>query len=134
MAFQMPPSSPARTPAIYTTVLRYHFYGASRYSACASLQRELTGRAHVFKSAALQGIARAFHRGDGNAGHVFHAAFGNRETDLKAYASAGIDPARIFIVNERGEVKRSGALDAGDTLSYGAMMRMVDALFPARVT
>jgi phosphatidate phosphatase LPIN len=99
----------------------------SRDGAWRSLKRELSGCAHLFKSEALEGIAKVFRLGD----HAFefHSAFGNRSTDVKAYAAAGIEPSRTYVIDARGRVTCAGAAHAADS-SYAAMLHQVNALFP----
>ncbi len=100
-------------------------------SASASVTRELTGRAHLFKIEALEGIASTFRTAGGGSAcaRVFHSAFGNRHTDFKAYAAAGIQPQRIFIVDADGRVT-CGAASSADCRSYAVMFQRVNELFP----
>ena len=37
----------------------------------------------------------------------FYAGFGNRDSDHTAYAAAGVPPARILIINPKGEIRHS---------------------------
>jgi phosphatidate phosphatase LPIN len=102
-------------------------------SASASVTRELTGLAHLFKIEALEGVARTFRTAGGGStcARVFHSAFGNRNTDLKAYAAAGIQPERIFIIDVHGRVTRGGASSAACASgSYAVMLQRVNQLFP----
>ncbi len=97
-------------------------------SASASVAREVTGRAHLFKIEALEGIARTF-RTAGSFARVFHSAFGNRRTDFQAYTAAGIQAERVFIIDTLGRVAFGGASRA-DCGSYAAMLQRVNELFP----
>jgi phosphatidate phosphatase PAH1 len=113
--------------------------------ALKSLHREITGCAHVFKSSVLAGISDVFRHCDGGdyasasspsasgatpAASVFHSAFGNRATDAKAYAAAGIEPHRTFIIDARGRVVcADGAIHVSGG-SYAAMLLSVNELFP----
>lgn len=102
--------------------------------AWRSLKRELSGCAHLFKSEALEGIAKVFRLGDHP--FEFYSAFGNRSTDVKAYAAAGIDPSRTYLIDSRGRVTCVGAVPtvhAADS-SYAAMLDKVDTLFPPLAT
>ncbi len=97
----------------------------------SSLKRELSGCAHLFKSKALEGIANVFRLGDHP--FEFHSAFGNRSTDLKAYAEAGFEPSRTYLIDVRGRVTCVGAAHAAAS-SYAAMLEKVNELFPPLVT
>ncbi|KAE9548995.1 hypothetical protein FO519_007787 [Halicephalobus sp. NKZ332] len=61
--------------------------------------------------------------------HPFYAGFGNRETDVKSYASVDIPPERILIINPSGDVRRADHI--GFVSSYSSMaVETVDYLFP----
>jgi phosphatidate phosphatase PAH1 len=61
-------------------------------------------------------------------GGVVYAAYGNTDTDTKAYVDAGIDVAKIYIVNEEG-VLTNGA--DGAKTSYTVHANDVNQLFPS---
>jgi phosphatidate phosphatase LPIN len=99
--------------------------------AFESLLREITGRAHEFKSEALVAISRTFCQSDGGIGEpVIHAAFGNRATDAKAYAAAGVDPRRTFIIDPRGRVVCGDGATHASCGSYAAILQRAHELFP----
>jgi hypothetical protein len=60
----------------------------------------------MFKSNVLTTIQLALIHGGRQSPHpVFIAGFGNRPTDVLAYASAGIDPAAIFLIDPLSHLK-----------------------------
>ncbi|KAI6236792.1 LNS2 protein [Aphelenchoides besseyi] len=62
--------------------------------------------------------------------YPFYAGFGNRETDVKSYASVGIPNERIFIIEPSGRVEiatRFGFISTYDTMSRD---NTVDSFFP----
>ena len=104
-------------------------------TALKSVHREVTGCAHVFKSKALAAISSVFSRVEGDSSApVFHSAFGNRSTDMKAYAAAGVEPSRVFIVDPRGRLTSAGAATQLSGGSYSAMLQRVNELFPPLTT
>jgi len=58
----------------------------------------------------------------------FYAGFGNRNSDAISYKKVGIPEAKIFIINEYGEVScASGAY----TKTYTKLNELVDEMFPS---
>lgn len=104
----------------------------------AALRREvIVGNPEAFKMEALEGIRRSFCTHNNNDNNEttdlppFYAGFGNRQTDAKAYVSAGIPPWRIFTVNPAGSVSFEHVrhhLSAAS--SYAKLVDLVDAVFP----
>ena len=91
-----------------------------------SFTREVIRRQpQEFKIAALREIRSLFAE-DHN---VFHAGFGNRDTDVISYRANGIPPYRIFTVNPQGELVVMKALyeSAG---SYTNLKTLVASVFP----
>ncbi|GIL46928.1 hypothetical protein Vafri_3795 [Volvox africanus] len=75
----------------------------SPHGLLPSLYREMIlRRPHEFKIATLQDI-RALFPPDWN---PFYGGFGNRDTDEISYREVGVQPARIFIINPRGELRQ----------------------------
>ncbi|GLI58652.1 hypothetical protein VaNZ11_000393 [Volvox africanus] len=75
----------------------------SPHGLLPSLYREMIlRRPHEFKIATLQDI-RALFPADWN---PFYGGFGNRDTDEISYREVGVQPARIFIINPRGELRQ----------------------------
>jgi phosphatidate phosphatase LPIN len=106
----------------------------SPYSARVSLLRELNRSSHFFKAHALKGIQDTFQPSDDDVGvSVFHSGFGNRDTDVKAYAAAGIAPHRSFVIDVRGRVTCAAAALAAEG-SYPAMLQAVNEMFPPLTT
>lgn len=60
-----------------------------------SVKRELMKTTQEFKTEALKGIQRVF--GDE---YPFYAGFGNRNADAIAYLSVGLEPDKVFILEE----------------------------------
>ncbi|GFH31810.1 LNS2 domain-containing protein [Haematococcus lacustris] len=69
------------------------------------LNREMIlRRPHEFKIATLLDI-RSLFPPDWN---PFYAGFGNRDTDEISYREVGVPLGRIFIINPKGELRRTG--------------------------
>eukprot|EP00095_Tigriopus_kingsejongensis_P005019 maker-scaffold139_size317827-snap-gene-2.26 protein:Tk05019 transcript:maker-scaffold139_size317827-snap-gene-2.26-mRNA-1 annotation:"nuclear elongation and deformation protein 1-like" len=71
----------------------------------------------------LQHILSVFERG----ADVIDGAYGNTANDERAYLTAGIDAARVFTVNEAGQLTR--ASDRAVT-SYQGQSDRIDSLYP----
>jgi len=88
----------------------------------------VTGSPHVQKTKMIQELWATFkseNRTDIN--DVIVAAYGNKETDTKAYLQSGLSPQRVFIVNPQGELKNVGT---GQVSSYQTQAEIIDTLFP----
>ena len=58
----------------------------------------------------------------------FYAGFGNRESDHVAYAAAGVPPARILIINPKGEIRHSSRTYCW--ASYPRLLQLAREMFP----
>ena len=54
------------------------------------------------------------------------AAYGNKETDVKAYTNCGLPKERIYIVNTYGELRNEGS---GVVSSYQQQASDIDTIF-----
>ena len=108
----------------------------------------VTGSPHVQKTKMIQELWATFkseNRTDIN--DVIVAAYGNKETDTKAYLQSGLWPQRVFIVNPQGRkldsldrqtvssgnISFSGELKnvgTGQVSSYQTQAEIIDTLFP----
>lgn len=79
---------------------------------------------HEFKIAALEDIRLLFPKDE----NPFYAAFGNRDTDYRAYDHVGIDDRRIFLVNSKGKISQYQQSSINTT--YSDMKELVDYIFP----
>ena len=59
----------------------------------------------------------------------FYSGIGNKNTDAIAYRSVGINPNRIYIINEKGEISINNEKN-NYYLTYEQMDEKVDLLFP----
>ena len=75
------------------------------------------------KLAMIKSIADLFNR----KAEVFSGAYGNKETDSRAYVQAGIDESKIFIVDTSSVLRR---FSDGEITSYGDHEQQVDELYP----
>lgn len=74
----------------------------SHYGAIKAFIEEcITKNSHVFKIACLQHLIDLFPENS----QPLYAGFGNRYTDARSYRYMGIDPFRIYQVDERGHVE-----------------------------
>ncbi|XP_060628210.2 phosphatidate phosphatase LPIN3 isoform X2 [Anolis sagrei] len=78
----------------------------------------------VFKIACLMDIRNLF----GPSRKPFHAAFGNRLTDVYAYKEVELPECRIFTVNPKGELTQEIIKNHKST--YDRLCEMVELLFP----
>ena len=81
-----------------------------------------------FKIACLQIIHNLFPEATNPS--PFHAGFGNRVSDIKAYQSVGIPMLLNFSINSKGELRHHGEDQDVQTSTYGNMYLIVDHLFP----
>ena len=58
----------------------------------------------------------------------FYAGFGNRDSDHTAYAAAGVPPARILIINPKGEIRHSSRTYCW--ASYPRLLQLAREMFP----
>ena len=58
----------------------------------------------------------------------FYAGFGNRDSDHTAYAAAGVPPARILIINPKGEIRHSNRTYCW--ASYPRLLQLAREMFP----
>jgi len=89
---------------------------------------EVTGSPHLEKTSSLLDLWATFkskNRTDIN--EVIQGAYGNKETDNKAYLQAGLLPHKVFIVNPSGELKNIGS---GEVSSYQKQAETIDELYP----
>lgn len=93
----------------------------------ASLIREVVRRKpQEFKIPVLRSISDTFMMEDS----PFVGGFGNRPTDEQSYVQAGVDPANIFIINTKGEIrytKRDGEIVVTD---FEHLVEHCDEFFP----
>ena len=75
------------------------------------------------KTAMIKSVTDLFDRG----AEVFCGAYGNKETDSRAYVQAGIDETKIFIVDTSSVLRR---FSDGEITSYGNHEKQVDELYP----
>ena len=87
-----------------------------------SLGRE---RTDLYKAAALRGVRTLFVGGQHN---PYHAAFGAKEKDIRAFDMCGLPRGRIFLVNESGEVSIATSTIA--KRSFSDMNAMLHEIFP----
>ena len=57
----------------------------------------------------------------------FYAGFGNNNSDKFAYEKVGLNPAKIFIINEKGEISRN---DTNTKTNFLIMDQQINELFP----
>jgi len=84
-----------------------------------------TERTDVFKASALRGVRALFPETH----NPFYAGFGTRKTDLIVFSRCGLPVGRIYLVNERGEVKVSVSLTMSRK-SFKDIDKDVDFMFP----
>ena len=84
-----------------------------------------TERTDIFKASALRGLRGLFP----DANYPFYAGFGTRKSDLIVFSRCGLPVGRIYLVNERGEVKVSNTVTAGKR-SFRDIDKDVDYMFP----
>eukprot|EP01056_Protomagalhaensia_sp_Gyna25_P000259 Protomagalhaensia_sp_Gyna_25__258@NODE_1121_length_2171_cov_9_004221_g890_i0_p1_GENE_NODE_1121_length_2171_cov_9_004221_g890_i0NODE_1121_length_2171_cov_9_004221_g890_i0_p1_ORF_typecomplete_len487_score42_16LNS2/PF08235_13/2_1e94Acid_phosphat_B/PF03767_14/0_047_NODE_1121_length_2171_cov_9_004221_g890_i06482108 len=90
-----------------------------------SFKREVIDRKpYVFKIAALRDIRGLFPEFY----NPFYAAFGNRDTDHRAYVHVGIPEARIFIIDPTGHVHHVNRTYAK---TYESMSEIAADMFPS---
>jgi len=58
----------------------------------------------------------------------FYAGFGNNSHDETAYLAAGVPPARIFVINPQGEIRRGGGTYCW--ASYPRLLELAQEVFP----
>ena len=76
------------------------------------------------KTALIKTITEIFDRKAG----VFVGAYGNKESDARAYVQAGIPSNLIYLVDENSVMKR---FSDDRITSYGQHAMLVDTLYPA---
>jgi phosphatidate phosphatase PAH1 len=93
-----------------------------------SVTREvILRRPHEFKIAALSNIRGTF------PAHVspFHAGFGNRSTDERAYLEVGVPVGRVFTINPKGEISHLTTARRVDALAtLQGILTHADQVFP----
>jgi phosphatidate phosphatase LPIN len=57
----------------------------------------------------------------------FYAGIGNKETDAISYQSVGVNKSKIFIINEKGEIR---GYNKHYTTSYNQINDFVNEFFP----
>uniref|UniRef100_A0A6G3MH17 Phosphatidate phosphatase LPIN2 (Trinotate prediction) n=1 Tax=Henneguya salminicola TaxID=69463 RepID=A0A6G3MH17_HENSL len=94
-------------------------------SLLESLHREvIEKKPEIFKIECLKNIVNLFPP-DSN---PLVSGFGNRINDYKAYLEVGVPKSKIFIINEKGQIKQ---LHNQSYLStYSTMVEFVDFMFP----
>lgn len=100
----------------------------SPHGLLPSLYREMIlRRPHEFKIATLQEI-RALFPPEWN---PFYAGFGNRDTDEISYRAVSVPPARIFIINPKGELRKATlAIQSSTWNTLAAINDLVHDIFP----
>ncbi|XP_042322001.1 phosphatidate phosphatase LPIN3 isoform X2 [Sceloporus undulatus] len=94
-------------------------------SLFSALHREvIEKKPEVFKIACLMDIRNLF----GSDRKPFHAAFGNRPSDVYAYKEVELPESRIFTVNPKGELKQE--LIKIHKSTYDRLGEVVELLFP----
>ena len=77
----------------------------------------------AIKLSTLQSIIELFDAKE----NVIAAAYGNKDTDTKAYLDSGIDPNKVFLVNEEGHMIDIGTVTKS---SYVEQFQNVNTMFP----
>ena len=93
----------------------------SPYSAMEGIKNR--GNENVEKLATLRSLLDLFDLKQ----DVVVGAYGNAETDDKAYLASGISDRKIFKLNEESEMTN---LATGDVTSYASQARAVNKLYP----
>jgi len=88
----------------------------------------INGNPFIEKTKTILGIKRVFETTEKQSiMETIVAAFGNKETDTKAYVDAGIDPMKIFIVDPEGVVVNAGT---NETTSYLHLVQNLNEIVP----
>ncbi|EDL43327.1 hypothetical protein, conserved [Plasmodium vivax] len=89
-----------------------------------SFKREVIDKKpYIFKIAALRDIRNLFPLNH----NPFYAAFGNTESDHRAYISVGVPEAKVFIIDNRGIVHHVNSTYAK---TYETMSEITEHMFP----
>ncbi|CRG95260.1 HAD superfamily protein, putative [Plasmodium gallinaceum] len=89
-----------------------------------SFKREVIDKKpYIFKIAALRDIRNLFPINH----NPFYAAFGNTESDHRAYISVGVPEAKVFIIDNRGIVHHVNSTYAK---TYETMSEITEHMFP----
>ena len=75
------------------------------------------------KTATLKGLLKLFDLKE----NIVHGAYGNRNSDTKSYMDAGISAEKIYLVNEKGILRR---VSDGKRTSYLEHAKNVNQMYP----
>jgi len=95
------------------------------------LTEVIVGNPEVQKTKTILDVWNAFN--SPNKAHIMDtivAAYGNKESDVKAYLTAGIDASKIYIVNPEGELVTIGN---GEVSSYAEQVKKINQMYPVVV-
>jgi len=88
----------------------------------------VTGRPDEMKTSLIRKVWGIFKEQEGKEiGETIVAAYGNKETDVKAYSNCGLPKEKMYIVNTYGELKNMGS---GVVSSYQEQAAGIDSIFP----
>jgi len=88
----------------------------------------VTGRPDEMKTCLITKLWETFKEEErSEIGETIVAAYGNKETDVKAYTNCGLPKERMYIVNTYGELRNMGS---GVVSSYNEQAAGIDSIFP----
>jgi len=88
----------------------------------------VTGRPDEMKTSLITKLWEIFkEQKESKISETIVAAYGNKETDVKAYTNCGLPRERIYIVNTYGELRNEGS---GVVSSYQQQASAIDSIFP----
>jgi len=87
----------------------------------------VTGRPDEMKTSLISSLWEIFkEKEESKITETIVAAYGNKDTDVKAYTNCGLPTERIYIVNTYGELKNEGS---GSVSSYQQQAADIDSIF-----
>ena len=88
----------------------------------------VTGRPDEMKTSLITKLWEVFKEEEkSEIGETIVAAYGNKETDVKAYTNCGLPKEKMYIVNTYGELRNMGS---GVVSSYQEQAAGIDSIFP----
>ena len=88
----------------------------------------VTGRPDEMKTSLITKLWETFKEEErSEIGETIVAAYGNKETDVKAYTNCGLPKERMYIVNTYGELRNMGS---GVVSSYNEQAAGIESIFP----
>ena len=88
----------------------------------------MTGRPDEMKTCLITKLWETFKEEErSEIGETIVAAYGNKETDVKAYTNCGLPKERMYIVNTYGELRNMGS---GVVSSYNEQAAGIESIFP----